>query len=169
MRLLFILFALFSCALPAVSAMADNRAENGTENATNNHVLAIIIAPENVTTSMTKSELALIYWRKKLFWSSGLRIQPVNFSANNPLRIGFSKHVLHSLPETQTDYWNGLYYHGVSPPHVVESSEAAIRFVTETKGGIAYVPACTVDDRVKTLAWLDDDGQLSDKAPRCIR
>ncbi len=155
MRLLFTLLLFATCAYPTFSAGGENKS------------LAIVIAPENLAKSLTKSELSLIYWRKKLFWSNGLRIQPVNFSANNPLRNDFSKRVLNSLPETQTDYWNGLYYHGVSPPHVVESFEAAIRFVAETKGGIAYIPACSVDDRIKTLAWLDENGQLSDAAPNC--
>jgi len=155
MRLFFIFLLTLCSACPANGAGAEN------------NTLAIIISAENSTKSLSKSELSLIYWRKQLFWSNGLRIQAVNFSSHHPLRMEFSKRVLKSLPDTQTDYWNGLYYHGISPPHVVESYEAAIRFIEETKGGIAYVPACAVDARVKTLVWLDDNGQLTDTAPNC--
>jgi len=48
------------------------------------------------------------------------------------------------LPSAQIDYWNGLYFTGVSPPHVVNSSEAALRYVQKTKGAIAYVDACAL-------------------------
>jgi ABC-type phosphate transport system substrate-binding protein len=129
--------------------------------------LAIIVGLDHPTKSINKPELALIFWRKKLFWPNGERIHPVNLGADNHLRSQFSAHVLASTVESQTDYWNGLYFHGVSPPHVVKSSEAAIRFVAETRGAIAYVPACTIDERVKALAWMDEEGHLLQTPPSC--
>lgn len=135
--------------------------------AEDNETLAIIVGLENPAKQMNKPELALIFWRKKLYWPHGERIHPVNLNTDNVARQQFSKRVLGSVPESQSDYWNGLYFHGISPPHVVKSSEAAIRFVAETHGAIAYVPACTVDDRVKILVWLDADGNLSSSPPSC--
>lgn len=133
--------------------------------AAGDETLAVIVAPEYVTKSMSKSELALIFWRKKLYWGNGQRIRPVNLPAENVTRHQFSKRILGSLPESQSGYWNGLYYHGVSPPYVVHSSEAALRFVAETNGAIAYIPACSVDDRVKVLAWIDEEGDVLSLAP----
>lgn len=131
--------------------------------------LAIIVGLDHSTKAMTKSELALIFWRKKLFWPNGERIHPVNLNADHIARTQFSTRVLGSTPETQTDYWNGLYFHGISPPHVVKSSEAAIRFVAETHGAIAYIPACTVDERVKIVGWIDEDGHLNHTPPACAQ
>ncbi|MGQ0443414.1 MAG: hypothetical protein ACT4OH_08260 [Methylophilaceae bacterium] len=130
-------------------------------------VLAIIVQPEHGGKILNKSELALIFWRKKLYWASGKRIRPVNFPADNLMRNQFSKRILNSLPETQTDYWNGLYYHGVSPPHVVYSAEAMIRFVAETTGSIGYLPACEADSRVKILVWISSEGDFLNEAPHC--
>lgn len=154
MRLLFI-FIVSSLSLLPLSAVADN-----------NDTLAIIVGPQQDIKVMSKSELALIFWRKKLYWSDGQRIRPVNLSADHHTRNQFSKRVLNSLPESQTDYWNGLYYHGVSPPHVVQSSAAALRFVAETKGAIAYVPACDLDESVKAIAWLDAETGFHLDAPQ---
>lgn len=130
--------------------------------AEHDEVLAVIVHPEMSHPSLSKSELSLIFWRKKLYWSNGQRIQPVNLGVEHPSRLQFSKRILASLPESQTDYWNGLYYHGVSPPRVMQSSEAVIRFVAESKGAIAYVDACRVDGRVKVLAWITPQGDVTD-------
>lgn len=152
----FYIFFVFALALFSPPSVADD-----------NDTLAVVVGLDNASKSMTKPELALIFWRKKLYWPHGERIHPVNLSTDHIARQQFSKRVLGSAPETQSDYWNGLYFHGISPPHVVKSSEAAIRFVTETHGAIAYVPACDADDRVKTLGWIDAEGHWTNLAPAC--
>lgn len=110
-------------------------------------------------------DLSLIYWRKKLYWSEGVRMQPVNLPTDSPQRRLFSQRVLGSLPEAQTEYWNEVYYHGTTPPHVVSSQEAVLRYVADTPGGIGYVDACKVDGRVKAVAWLLGDGSFTTSPP----
>jgi len=117
--------------------------------------IAIIAPLAQTSRAISEAELSLIFWRKKLYWAGSKRIRPVNLSTDQALRRQFSQRVLGSLPETQTEYWNGLYYHGTSPPHVVSSEEAMLRFVAETPGAIGYVSACKADDRVDVLAWID--------------
>ncbi|MEK9825954.1 MAG: hypothetical protein VW548_04850 [Methylotenera sp.] len=104
---------------------------------------------------LTARELTQIYWRKKQYWQGGARIHPVNLHAEHPLRILFSKVVLDSLPSEQADYWNGLYFHGTTPPYSVQSEEAVLRYVSSTKGAIGYISACSLDERVKPLLWID--------------
>jgi ABC-type phosphate transport system substrate-binding protein len=104
--------------------------------------------------ALKADELSLIYWRKKQYWQGGVRIHPVNLQAEHPLRLSFSKAVLGSPPSEQTTYWNGVYFHGISPPYTVQSDEAVLRYVTNTKGAIGYVDACKVDGRVKPLLWV---------------
>lgn len=137
--------------------------------ASDSRVIAIIVANEQAGKSISMPELKLIYWRKKDYWANGKHIHPVNLAADNPLRMRFSNKVLGSLPSTQTDYWNEVYFHGVSPPYVVNSEEAVLRFVAETAGAIGYINACNVDSRVKAIAWLNENGDLLSKAPdyRC--
>lgn len=138
---------------------------SGSALAEHDEILAVIVNPEMTHGNLSKSELSLIFWRKKLYWSNGHRIQPVNLGVDHPSRVQFSKRILSSSPESQTDYWNGLYYHGVSPPRVMQSPEAVIRFVAESKGAIAYIDACRADARVKTLAWITLQGDVTDEPP----
>lgn len=155
MRTLVYLSLLASLLLPLHTAAA--AAESG--------VLAVIVSRSQAVRPLSVTDTSLIYWRKKLYWADGKRMQPVNLPTDHPLRKEFSQVVLGSLPETQTEYWNGLYYQGTSPPHVVASQEAMLRFVAETPGAIGYVDACKVDGRVKVVLWLDEDGVTNPSNP----
>jgi ABC-type phosphate transport system substrate-binding protein len=138
-----------------------------SSHANNTPVLAVIVSEkaENVPTkNLAANELNLIFWRKKEYWPGGVRIHPVNLHATHALRLQFSNTVLGSVPAKQIDYWNGLYYHGISPPYSVQSEEAVLRYVSDTKGAIGYVDACKVDARVKPLLWIEN-GEISTQKP----
>lgn len=96
---------------------------------------------------------------------NGQRIQPANLPPDHPARRQFSYAILKSLPEAQASYWNDMYYHGVSPPHVLSSPEVVLRFVADTKGAIAYLPACLADERIQTLLWIDESNVVSSTKP----
>lgn len=128
-------------------------------------VIAVIVPKSENLRNSSKAELALIFWRKKLYWGNGRRIQPVNLLPENALRRRFSQVILDSLPEDQMEYWNALYFHGTAPPHAVRSQEAMLRYVAETSGSVGYVDACQVDARVKAVVWLLADGSLAYNQP----
>lgn len=149
------------CALNALVLADYSHAED-------NQPLAIIVSsnPEIAfTQQLAVRELSQIYWRKKQYGPNGVRLHPVNLHAEHPLRLYFSKTVLGSLPNEQADYWNGLYFHGTTPPYSVQSEEAVLRYVSNTKGAIGYVNACKLDERVKPLLWLSDDSISASKPP----
>ena len=134
----------------------------------NKAIIAIVVANnQNVDElKLAPNQLSLIYWRKQLYWPKGLRIKPVNLSTEHPLRLQFSQAILGSAPKAQIDYWNGQYFNGVLPPYSVNSEEAVLRYVAQTKGAIGYVDACTADARVNTLFWITLNGNiLSSKPP----
>ncbi len=124
--------------------------------------LALIMAPGHH--SLRKDEAAQIFKRKKLFWSDGRKIQPVNLPASSPLRRLFTHSILGSTPEELEKYWNDMYFHGVSPPFVLTSEEAVLRFVAETPGAVGYVGACSVDSRVAAVLYLTPDGRVTEEA-----
>ncbi len=131
--------------------------------------IAVIVA-SNQALSVKKiavEELSLIYWRKKQYWQGGVRIHPVNLHAEHPLRLEFSKAVLGNTPSEQTNYWNGLYFHGTAPPYSVQSEEAVMRYVANTAGAIGYVDACKVDGRVNAVLWVDGN-TISAQKPAII-
>jgi len=121
--------------------------------------IAVIMAPGIVVPGLNRDVLALIFTSKKRFWDagqlSGLRIQPVNLSASHPLRHAFSLQLLHRSPEEMDDYWQDMYFHGISPPFVLASEEAVIRFVARTPGAIGYISHCVTDHRVNVVMQLD--------------
>lgn len=130
-------------------------------------LLAVIVSSDSTIAPVTRlapNELRLIYWRKQQYWPNGSRIHATNLHAEHPLRLLFSNAVLNSLPSAQTDYWNGLYFHGVSPPRSLQSEEAVLRYVSNTKGSLGYIDACHVDTRVKPLLWISHN-QISTRPP----
>lgn len=130
-------------------------------------VIAVVVASnQNVDElNLAPNQLGLIYWRKQLYWPKGLRIKPVNLSTEHPLRLQFSQAILGSAPKAQIDYWNGQYFNGVSPPYSVNSEEAVLRYVAQTKGAIGYVDACIADERVNALFWITQNGNVVSSKP----
>ena len=134
--------------LPAMSHAADE-------------AIAVIVAPGHGK-SVKKEDLTLIFKRKKLFWGEGAKIQPVNLPASNPLRRAFSQAVLGATPDELEKYWNGMYFQGVSPPFVLGSEEAVLRFVAETPGAVGYVSFCSADSRVAVALVISAIGHISE-------
>jgi ABC-type phosphate transport system substrate-binding protein len=130
-------------------------------------VIAIVVASnQNVDElKLAPNQLSLIYWRKQLYWPKGLRIKPVNLSTEHSLRLQFSQAILGSAPIAQIDYWNGQYFNGVLPPYSVNSEEAVLRYVAQTKGAIGYVDACAIDERVNSLFWITLSGNILSSKP----
>lgn len=124
-------------------------------------VIAVIVAPGHGK-SIKKDELALIYSRRKLFWPDGSRIQPVNLPAASALRRTFSRAVLGASLEALEKYWNDLYFHGISPPFVLSSEEAVLRFVAETPDAVGYVSFCNVAGRAKVILVITPAGRISE-------
>jgi ABC-type phosphate transport system substrate-binding protein len=124
--------------------------------------MAVVVAPGHART-VAREDLALIYLRKKTFWSDGTRVQAVNLPASSPLRNEFSHAVLGSSLEELDAYWANLYFHGVSPPFVLGSEEAVVRFIAETPGAIGYVSFCKADARVAVVLVITAGGHIADE------
>ena len=116
--------------------------------------IAVIVAADSAYNRISKDTLADIYRRKLRFSQDGQAWVPVNLPATDPLRRAFSMILFDREPEDMEEYWNAQYFHGVSPPFVLASAEAVLRFVATTRGAIGYVASCQVDARVKVLARL---------------
>ena len=125
--------------------------------------IAVIAAPGHGK-NLRKDDLALIYKRKKQFWADGSKVQPVNLPASSPLRREFSQAVLGASPEELEKYWNDMYFHGISPPYVLSSEEAVLRFVAETPGAIGYVPYCSTAGRANIVLVITAAGHVGEDA-----
>ncbi|MCH9848642.1 MAG: hypothetical protein K0U18_01925 [Betaproteobacteria bacterium] len=154
-RFLFLIVA-SAMILPSLSLAKENQT-----------IIAVVVSSQQKASELNLSakNLNLIYWRKQLFWPQGIQIKPVNLNAKNAVRIQFSEAVLGGSPETQIDYWNGQYFNGILPPYSVNSEEAVLRYVSNTKGAIGYVNACNLDERVQSLFWLMPGGEILKSKP----
>ena len=95
-----------------------------------------------------------IYLKKIFLDDGGRKIIPVNLPAAHPLRQAVSS-ILFGLDAAELqDYWNQRYFHGVTPPYVLGSQDAVVRFVARTPGAIGYVAPCYVDASVRQIMSL---------------
>ena len=119
-----------------------------------------IVAAGGHGKNLKKEELALIFKRKKQFWADGEKVQSVNLPVSNPLRRQFSQAVLGASPEELEKYWNDLYFHGISPPYVLSSEEAVLRFIAETPAAVGYASYCSAAGRANVVLVITATGHV---------
>jgi len=113
------------------------------------------VHPANPIRSIAREELERIYRRRMRFWSDGKAILPINLPGENELRRSFSRDVLHDDDENLATYWNREYFHGVSPPPVLQSSRAVLAYVAATPTAIGYVSPDDVQPSVAVVEVTD--------------
>lgn len=115
------------------------------------HELAVIIGSDVDVDALTAAQVRRIFLRKERLTHNGLFWVPVNLNAHQRQREIFTEEVLQKSHFELERYWNEQYFNGISPPYVLASEEAVIRFVTKTPYALGYILACHVDARVKTV------------------
>ena len=128
--------------------------------------IAVVVARNSEHAQVGFADIAAIFRRKRLYWDDGERVIPVNLPAADPRRREFSSSVFGRLPEELTQYWNEMYYHGIVPPQVLDSSEAVLRFVAATPEAVGYIPLCQADQRVQVVLVI---GGSDNDANACRR
>ena len=128
-------------------------------NASDNDYIAVVTSASHAK-EINKESLTQIFKRKKLFWTNGDKIQPVNLPTQNVLRKTLSNIIFQASPEDLEKYWNMMYFQGITPPHVISSEESVIRFVLETPGAIGYVSLSNVDKKSTIALVLNTNGQV---------
>ena len=128
-------------------------------NASDNDYIAVVASASHAK-EVNKESLTQIFKRKKLFWTNGDRIQPVNLPTQNALRKNFSNIIFQASPEELEKYWNMMYFQGITPPHVISSEESVMKFVFETPGAIGYISLCNVDKKSTIALVLNANGQV---------
>jgi ABC-type phosphate transport system substrate-binding protein len=103
-----------------------------------------------------------IFLKRVVIDRSGTALVPLNLPPEHPLRTAFSESLLGKAPDALQRFWNERYFQGVSPPYVVRSQEAMLRFVAETPGALGYVASCRADTRVRVIAELPVPRDLAD-------
>ncbi len=111
----------------------------------------VVITARPPADRVTAKTLERIYLKRKILWSDGQRIVPVNLPANHPLRAAFTKRILKRSHGALVEYWNERHFNGVHPPVVVESEEAVKRFVREVDGAVGYISRSSLEPGIEVI------------------
>ena len=124
------------------------------------HVAVVtgLVAP---AVTLQRAYLRDVFLKRIVIDDAGKALVPLNLPPEDPLRSAFSQVLLGKAPDALQRYWNERYFQGVSPPYVLGSQEAMLRFVAETPGALGYVASCLVDRRVRVVADLPVPPELA--------
>jgi hypothetical protein len=117
--------------------------------------LAIIVAHGAGPDLSKREEIAQVFLARRKIDRTGRALVPVNLPPDDPVRQVFSQQILGAPPKAWEAYWTERYFQGVTPPAVVASPEAVLRFVAATPGAVGYLPVCRVDGRVRVLLRVE--------------
>jgi ABC-type phosphate transport system substrate-binding protein len=115
-----------------------------------------LIAHPTRAAALTRADVRAIYLKRKLLWSDGQPIIPINREAGSEARELFSEKVFGQDSRRLAAYWNQRYFEaGEFPPATLASEEAVVRFVAENPNAVGYVTSGSVNDSVAILLVLD--------------
>ena len=116
--------------------------------------LVVITSNQDAVRDINGSMLREIYLRKIFVNAEGRHYVPVNLPPAHPLRNAFLLAVLHMNAPQLQGYWDRQYFQGTSPPFVLASQAAVVKFVAATPGAIGYVHRCYVTPEVHVVLHL---------------
>ena len=106
--------------------------------------------------TLTRADVRAIYLKRKLLWSDGQPIIPINREAGSEARELFSEGLFGQDSRRLATYWNQRYFEaGEFPPATLASEEAVVRFVSENPNAVGYVTTQHVTDSVVVLLVLE--------------
>lgn len=102
----------------------------------------VIVNASNPTTSISKSELARIFLKKRTTWESGRQVVVVDQSERSSTRAQFSVAVLGKDVPTMKSYWQQSLFSGRGVPPVEQGNDGQVAaFVAGNEAAIGYVSA----------------------------
>lgn len=129
--------------------------------------IVIITSPDMPQLTMDQNTLRNVYLKRIFVDGKGRRLTPVNLPSGAPMRQAISRALLHMDDVQLQDYWDRQYFQGISPPYVLTSPDAVVRFVASTPGAIGYVAPCQADSSVRVVLTLTLPARPTDEPPVC--
>jgi ABC-type phosphate transport system substrate-binding protein len=133
-------------ALLAVLGLGTARltAQNTNANAGASAGYVVIVNESNYLTSLSAQEVARLFTKQTVRWTTGQAVTPVDLRADAPAREQFSRDVMGKSTAEVKAYWQTIIFSGRGIPPMEAPSEATVvQFVRATPGAIAYVSAST--------------------------
>ncbi len=113
----------------------------------------VIVNSKNTITSINKSEISQIFYKKKKNWSDGQAIVPVDLSSSSPVRAEFTKNIHAKSVAAIRNYWQQAAFTGAGIAPVEKlTDEEVIDYVKTHPGGIGYVSVSAKLSDVKEIS-----------------
>lgn len=118
--------------------------------------LAVVMNSALSETQLSIDDLRAIFLRRKLVWSGGQHIVPINQPNNSPVRVAFDRAVLGFTPEQVARFWiDTRIRSGMQAPRTVAGDALIANVVKLLPGCISYVAADQVSGAVRVVARID--------------
>ncbi len=106
--------------------------------------------------SISKADLARIFFKRSDTWPSGENAKPIDQHHKSEIRKTFSSEVLGRSVQEMDSYWQGQVFSGrKSPPPTFKSDQEVLNFVRATPGAVGYVSASATVSGIKMLTVVD--------------
>jgi len=115
----------------------------------------VIVSPDNPAVTISAPELSDIFLKRKLRWSNGAAIQPVDLSGEPKVREAFSGQIHQRTTSNIKSFWNQQVFsgRGVSPTELGSSLDV-VQYVAAHPGAVGYVAPGVALDGVKVIGVL---------------
>ncbi len=112
----------------------------------------VIVHPDNPIDAIDAGFLRNAYLKKVGAWRSGVTIRPIDLPSRIGARADFVVDILKKTLPQLRNYWNQRVFSGKGvPPPQVDSVAAAIAYVLNHPGAVAYLPANASPGRAKVI------------------
>lgn len=120
--------------------------------------VTFVVNSTNPQESISKSELANLFLKKKRYWPNGSLVRFIDRQKGQSEREFLLRNILGMSQRELDQYWVGKkLYAGDSAPLQADSDAMALRLVDQLEGGVSYVsnPALIKNFKVKPLRVTD--------------
>jgi ABC-type phosphate transport system substrate-binding protein len=101
----------------------------------------IVVHPKNSVASIDRDQLRNMFLKKRVVWSDGETIRPIDLSTKFSIREHFVRSVLKKTPAQLKTYWNQQIFSGKGvPPPEAGSPADVVNYVLLHPGAVGYVP-----------------------------
>lgn len=101
---------------------------------------AVIVNVSNPVSTLSKDEVAKLFLKKTVAWSSGQSASPVELPASDKVRESFAREVLNKSVAQVRSYWQQQIFSGRDiPPPEKPTEDDVLAFVRANPNAIGYV------------------------------
>lgn len=114
--------------------------------------LVVIVNVRAGVATMTRAEIANLFFGRSRQFFNGQEAQPVDLAENHADRARFYQGLVNKDLAQVDIYWSRQIFSGsMQPPQRVATPEEVLKWVISHPGGIGYVDATRVDARVRVV------------------